>query len=140
MKINTGMVTISPMMVAPACSVGDPLELTCTASVDFIRWNIFRVNEQGTLEMAIINDELINSRDANQMAQTVVDSVIFTFMRTSAQFASPLISTLSIDSVSIGLNGTVVRCMEAGNMTLSASTTIQIIDTSQSELADLNHS
>ena len=102
--------------------------------------HIFRVNEQGTLEMAVINDELINSRDANQMAQTVVDSVTFTFMRTSAQFASPLISTLSIDSVSIGLNGIVVRCMGAGNMTLSASTTIQIIDTSQSELANLNHS
>ena len=32
-----GMVKLSPEMVAPVCHVGDPLLLTCTASVEFIR-------------------------------------------------------------------------------------------------------
>ena len=55
-------------------------------------------------------------------------------MRTSEQGAiSPMISTLSIDSVSIGLNGTVVRCADLTDSMISASTTIQIIDTGQSE-------
>ena len=130
-SVQVAMLTLSPMMVAPVCRVGDPLNLTCTASVDFISWSIFRANEQGKA----INDELINSIDDNQMSQTVVNSAMFTFARTSAQGATPLISTLSIDNVSIGLNGTVVRCMEAGNMMSSASTTIQIIDTSQSKFA-----
>ena len=101
------MVTLYPMMLAPVCCVGDPLQLTCTATVEFISWSAFRISEQGTLEMEI-SDEPINSRDANQMAQTVVNSAMFTFNRSSACGASPLISTLSIDSVSIGLNGTLM--------------------------------
>ena len=128
------MVTLSPMMVAPVCRVGDPLQLTCTATVEFISWSIFQISEQGTLEMEI-NDELINSRDDNQMTQTVVNSATFTFSRSSARGASPLISTLSIDSVSIGLNGTVVHCSDVANSGILASSTIQIVDTSQSKLA-----
>ena len=130
------------MTVAPVCHVGDQLQITCTAMVDQesgIRWNAFRVNEQTTLEQ-IISDVFIHPRpSSNQRTSvmpTTVDSVMFTFMRTSEQGAtSPLISTLSIDSVSIGLNGTVVRCSDLTDSMISASTTIQIIDTSQSEFA-----
>ena len=46
----TGMVTLSPMMVAPVCCVGDPLQLTCTASIEFMRWSIVVVNEHGVEE------------------------------------------------------------------------------------------
>jgi hypothetical protein len=131
------------MTVAPVCHVGDPLELTCTASIDFIIWTISRVNEKGMLEKAI-NDEPINSEDLLQMLQPVVISLAtFTFMRTSAQGELPLISTLSIESVSIGLNGTVVNCTDGRsreeNKSIPVSTTIQIIDTSQSELAYHNN-
>ena len=46
---------------------------------------------------------------------------------------------LSIDSVTIGLNGTVIHCMEAeGSMPASKSTIIQVIDATNSELAS-NH-
>ena len=124
------------MMAAPVCHVGDQLQITCTAMVDNVRWNVFRVNEQATPEQ-IVSDVLILSTSSNNQRHSVtVDSVTFTFMRTSQQGAtSPLISTLSIDSVSIGLNGTVVRCADLANpMTSVSSTTIQIIDTSQSEL------
>ena len=129
-SLNAGMVTLSPMTVAPVCRVGDPLQLTCTATVEFISWNVFRISEQGTHEMKI-NDELINSRDSNQMAHTAVNSSTFTFSRSSAQGATPLISTLSIDSVNIGLNETVVQCSDVVNTTVSALTTIQIIDISE---------
>ena len=124
MKLYSGMVTLSPMSVAPVCDVGDPLQLTCTASVEFIRWNITVVNDQGITEEITVN---INSGDTSQqMSQRIINSTIFTFMRTSTRFASPLVSTLSIDSVSIDLNGTVIRCMEVGGSMASASTTIQI--------------
>ena len=123
------MVTLSPVMVAPVCRVGEPLQITCTASVEFIKWNILQANEQGTLVEA--TSAQINSRDANQMSHIVVNSAEFTFTRTSARGDSSLISTLSIDSVSIGLNGTVVRCSDVGNPMTSASTTIKIIDISE---------
>ena len=48
--IYVGTLTLSPMTVVPVCHVGDQLTLTCNASVQFIRWSIRLVNEQGTLE------------------------------------------------------------------------------------------
>ena len=64
MKLHSGMVTLSPMWVAPVCDVGDPLQLTCTASVEFIRWNIIMVvNDQGISEEITAN---INSGDTSQ--------------------------------------------------------------------------
>ena len=58
------------MNVAPVCHVGDPLQLTCTASIEFISWSIFHINEQGMLVRAII-DEPINSRDRIQMPDPI---------------------------------------------------------------------
>ena len=122
------MVTLSPspMTVVPVCHVGDPLQITCTASVEFMQWSILRINELGTLEK-ITNDVILSSTSSNMMMQRV-NSVLFTFMRVSAQEALPLISTLSVDSVSTDLNGTVVHCLDVGNLTSNASTTIEIID------------
>ena len=121
------------MVVAPVCHIGDPLEVTCTASVESIRWSIFRViNDQGTLSQ-ITNSVLIDSMDDNQQKSSEVGSVTLTYARISAPGTSPLVSTLSIDSVSISLNGTVVNCSDVSNSMTSALTTIQIIDTSQSE-------
>ena len=120
-----GMVILSPMSVAPVCNVGDPLQLMCNASVEFIRWNVLQSNEQGTLEE--VANVQINTRDISvQMSEREVDSATLTFMRLSARNATPLVSTLSIDSVSIGLNGTVVKCSNVSNPTKSASTTIYI--------------
>ena len=133
------MVTLSPMTVAPVCHVGDSLRLICTAhNIEFLRWNVLRVNEQGDL-VDVFRGETINSRDMVQMRDTLdpLNSATFTFMRISAQGASPLISTLSIDTISIGLNGTVVRCTDVANPMTSASTTIRIINTRQSELINL---
>ena len=118
------------MTVAPVCHIGDPLLINCTASVQFIKWNIFHVD--GTLEKPVTSAQ-INSLDDNQMSQRTVNSTTFTFTRTSVQGVSPMISTLSIDSVDISLNGTVVRCSDVRNPMTSASITIKIIDTSQSE-------
>ena len=124
------MVTISPVMVAPVCLVGDPLQITCTAPVEFIKWSVFQLHEQ-----ELDNPVQINARDiSQQMSQREVNSAIFTFMRISAQFASPLISTLSIDSVNIRLNETTVKCTDVKNPMSSASTTIQITDSNTSKL------
>ena len=119
------------MTVAPVCRVaGDQLQLTCTASAEFLEWSLTVTNEQG-------RDEEIttfsNSRDpSDQFTERTVNSTVFIFRRVSAQGSSPLISTLSINSVSSGLNGVVVHCMDATNSMASApvSTTIHIIDTS----------
>ena len=61
--IFTGMLTLSPMSVAPVCHVGDPLNLTCMAFAEFqIEWSIRLVNEQGILKDIIAYS---NSRDTS---------------------------------------------------------------------------
>ena len=122
-----GIVILSPnMSVAPVCRIGDPLHLTCTTSVEFLEWHMRVINEQGRLhEITAFS----NSRDvARQLTLMVVNDTSFTFMRTSARNDTPLVSTLAINSTSIGLNGTVVRCRDANNPITSASTTLQIFD------------
>ena len=128
------MLTLSPVMVAPVCHVGDPLLLTCTAtiaSIDHLEWNFMVVNEYGRLEEITA---YTNSIDPTRQLQTqiTINLTTFTFMRTSARWATPLVSTLSIDSVNIGLNGTVVRCLDLRNLAQLASTTIYVIDISES--------
>ena len=117
-----GTVTLSPMMVAPVCHVGDCLNLTCTASVEFITWSFRVVDEQGGDE-----EITIFSSTSDLSMPTVVNSTTFTLIRNSPQSVLPLIVTLSIDSVGISLNGTVVNCIDTRNSMISASTTIQII-------------
>ena len=122
------MLTLFPMMVAPVCRVRDPFQLTCTASVEFIRWSIVVVNEQGMEEEITVSR---NSRDSSPPPrERIINSTTFTFTRTSAEDVLPLISTLTINSTSIGLNGTVVHCVDAINPMSSASTTIYIINIS----------
>ena len=117
------------------CRVGDPLQLMCTASLQFIQWNIVVTNEQGMEEEITVSR---NSRDSSPPPrERIINSTTFTFSRISAEGILPLISTLAINSISISLNGTVVRCRDAdinnsGTMT-STSTVIKII--SNSELA-----
>ena len=42
----TGLVEISPSVIAPVCQVGDPLELTCpTTTGMFHRWNFIVIPE-----------------------------------------------------------------------------------------------
>ena len=122
------MLTLSPLMVVPVCRVGAPLQITFTASVKFIRWSLVVINEHGMEEDITVSR---NSRDPNpRPIEGIINSTTFTFTRTSAEDLLPLISTLSINSASIGLNGTVIHCMDVINPMTSASTTIQIINTS----------
>ena len=116
------------MMVAPVCHVGDPLQLTCTASVEFISWSFTMVTKQSRQEEITIFST--SRAPSNQSMHIVVNFTTFTLMRNSPQSVLPLVVTLSIDSVSVGLNGTVVNCINTRNSTPSVSITIQIIDTS----------
>ena len=128
-----GMLTLSPMMVAPVCLVRDPLQLMCTATapLQFLEWSIMVVDEHGRLEEITAYSNLRD--ETEQLTEITVNSTTFSFRRISARFASPLTSILSIDSVSIGLNGTVVRCWDTVNSSTSATTTLQIIGTHNSE-------
>ena len=90
-------------------------------------------NEQGMEEEITVSR---NSRDSSPPPrERIINSTKFIFSRISGVGVLPLISTLAINSTTIGLNGTVVRCRDADNPMASVSTTINIIDTNNSKFA-----
>ena len=89
------------------------------------------VNQQGENEP--VNTFSTTGALSNQSEWIQVNSTTFNLTRNSSRNVLPLIVTLSIDSVSIGLNGTVVTCRDTGSSMTSASTTIQIIDNNYGE-------
>ena len=116
------------------CPIGDPLQLTCTASVQFIRWSIFRViNDQGT-PSEITNSVLIDNSDDNQMKSRERSGCHYIhFHENFCSIARSFTSIWSLhfplhDSVNFSLDGAIVRCLDVANpiMTL-ASTNIQIV-------------
>ena len=133
MHADTATVTILPGSVVRVCQARDPLEFTCTTNGTFIMWSFTARNSLGRLTE--YGPTFINAEDKSQQTSVIrVNSSTFTFMRTSAQASSPLVSTLVINSSSVNrdLNGTVVNCTDTGT-SMTASTTIHYVDKSTSQ-------
>ena len=124
-NISTGVVVISPSPVAAVCQEGDQLELTCTSSDIFLRWEITVFPENMTYVQAPITSVGASGIPPPLM----ISGSMITFSRLSGPNVLPLISRVTVASVSIGLNGTVVKCFEGSTSTdIVTTTTIRIID------------
>ena len=122
--------TISPPGIASVCN-GDQLELMCNTTGRLLEWRFFQADETGTTrEFARRGITADGPHDIQTFNQTVLNSTIFTFLRTSAQDSLVLTSKVVIRTVrDISLNGTVVICMDVASPSMeSSSTTIMIIN------------
>ena len=119
---STGVVEISPSVVAPVCQAGDQLELTCSVAGVFLRWEFTVILEDGRSRtfMPVVTAGGSSGVQPPRMA----NSTRFTFSRLSIQ---PLTSTMTINNVSEGLNGVQMNCVDV-ETSESATTTIQIVD------------
>ena len=118
---------VSPSLVAAVCQERDQLELTCTLSNIFLRWE-FTVFPENISHAAIITSA---GTSGIPPPLTISDSMI-TFSRLSGPNVLPLISRATVALVSIGLDGTVVNCFEGSTSTdVVATTVIRIIDPGQ---------
>ena len=120
----TGVVEISPSAVAPVCQAGDQLELICTSSGTIHTWEFTIFPENMTYSASVIS-----AGPSGVPPPVTISSSMITFSRLSAQNSSPLVSRITVSSVSSGLNGTVVKCVEGISSTAIA--TIRIIDAGQ---------
>ena len=118
-----GAVIISPPGVAPVCD-GDQLELTCTTTGRQLEWrfSVIRGNETTATEFSRIIQATGSASDA--MTQLVVNSIVFSFSRTSAEDSLPVMSRLLITSVSRSLNGTVINCEDLDTSEISSTTVV----------------
>ena len=121
------MVEISPSSVAAVCHEEDQLEMTCTSSGVFLRWE-FTVFPENISHTAIIT----SAGTSGIPPPLTISGSMITFSRLSGPNVLPLISRATVASVSIGLNGTVVNCFEGSTSTdVVATTVIRIIDPGQ---------
>ena len=123
--LSEGVVEISPSAVAPVCQVGDQLELTCTTTGLFLRWEITNFPEN----MTHVQTPITSVGNSGIPPPLMISSSTITFSRLSGPNSSPLISRAVVNPVSSGLTGTVVNCFEGSSSTDTvATTTIQVID------------
>ena len=115
------MALLSPSEVAVVCRAGDRLELTCSTTGSLLQWSLLLFNNEGALRTYTRHITSIDK--SQQMSQLTVNSSVFYFSRISIQGDLTLISTLIINPVSIGLEGTMVNCTEVGNSVNTSSVT-----------------
>ena len=121
------MVEITPSVIAPVCHTGDQLELRCTSPGVLLTWQVTATAENGapatyTRSVTSVGPSgLVNSQPL-----TINSTIVFTFSRLSSRDDLPLVSGMTINSVSEGLNGVAVNCTDVST-TESATSTIHII-------------
>ena len=113
-------------MAAPVFQAGDQLVLTCSVTGAFLRWEFTVIRESGSPVTFMPN--VIADGPSGVASPVMVNSTTFTFSRLSAQDSSPLISWMTINHVSEGLNGVQMSCMDV-EASQSATTIIRILDT-----------
>ena len=111
-------------MVAPVCQSGDQLELTCTTSGVIQTWQLVSNPESG----AVTQLQQVSSAGSSGLdsGPRIINSITFNSSRLSSQGSSPLISRMTVNPVSEGLNGSEVNCVDT-LASESATTTILII-------------
>ena len=102
------------------CQAGDQLELTCSVTGIFLRWEFSVHGTQMPFGTAIVSA----GGPSGVPPPVVVNSTRFTFSRLSTQ---PLTSTMTVSTISEGLNGVQVNCVDI-ETSESATTTIRIVD------------
>ena len=118
-----GATTISPSEKAPVCS-GGQLEVICNTTWD-LEWgfNVFRENATTLIRVSRVIPSVQPSPETSQL----INSTRFYFSKTSAEGASPVMSKLLINSVSRGLNGTVIYCEDLITGDLASTTVIVMV-------------
>ena len=116
---------IFPSVVAPVCSDGDRLELTCTTSGKLHTWQLIVNPENGVAAMKQVSS--IGSTGVDSQPLIINSTIMITFSRLSRQGISPLISRMTVNPVTEGLNSSQVNCVNTQVSSESARTTIYII-------------
>jgi hypothetical protein len=110
-------VTVSPSGIASVCN-GDSLELNCTTSGSILEWSFAPITFVYKRALSTTNQP---------PEPLLIDETRFTFSRLSAANSLPLVSTLLIDPVNMGLNGTEVNCTDVDTSEI-VTTIITIIN------------
>ena len=116
---------LSPSPVAPVCQAGDQLELTCNTTAGIAiehRWE-FTVFPENVTHTGRPVESIGVSGIPPLLA---INTSTITFSRLSGPNDLSLISRVTVNPVSIGVNGTVVKCIDIDTNSV-AITTIYIL-------------
>ena len=122
----TGVVEISPSVIAPVCQAGDQLKLTCSTLGVLHTWRFTAITESGAA-MTFTRSVSSHGPTGVDSQPLIINSTIhFTYSRLSSQNILPLVSRITVNPMTEGLNGTRVNCFD-GITSEQMATTIHII-------------
>ena len=110
-----------------AVCLDEQLMLTCQTTMDRrLSWDIYIPHHDRSYS------KLYAYEGARDTSSVEVDAMVtLTFDRTSESEVFPLISQLSVNNVTIHLNGTMINCTERTLRNIILQKTIHIIDTGE---------
>ena len=125
---------LSPSGVARVCS-GEELAITCSTDRSFLEWNVTIVSPES--EQNVSRSRLISS--VGSIDPLRINMRTFNISRTTNALdgSSASLQSIIVITVTVDLNGTVVRCTDIGSSLAEKSTsavTVHVIRTDQGEL------
>ena len=126
--IVMGVVMLSPSSDLISVCNGDQLQVTCSTTETFLRWNITLAHDQNEASNAINSfTRTVSWLSVTSLVSPVVtNSVMIGLHRSSAKDELPLVSSLTISSVSAIFNHTLLTCTELTSSAESATTLVHI--------------
>ena len=124
MVLNTIIVvSLSPTRVAAVCP-GEGLNLTCSTTSPFLRWQVTLPHSNGlyTAEKILTSTSVVS--DIRTLNGTVIN-----FTRTFGDNNELLMSTMSVMNVPLNMSGTLVNCsgVEHDGNTSTVTTVIEVM-------------
>ena len=114
MSSKSTVVTISPSGNSLVCA-GDQLELTCSLTdpgSSLLEWTF----APSTIFMDLTHRAIDANSESDKTPSVMINSTLFTFSVISPRAYLPLVSTLTINPLTTGLNGIVINCTDVSMM------------------------
>ena len=107
--------------VLTVCAGGD-ISLTCTINATIVEWSVTAPHRHSLTRLLSIN-----TRTTVRETIPVSGIVVFEIIKVSNRGDLPLVSKLSANNVSAGVNGTLIKCREESHESLNTSMGMETI-------------
>ena len=124
-QILAGFGSQFPSYLISVCN-GDQLTLTCSTTETFLRWSITLAQDEALNSINTFTRTVSSLSVTSLVSPVLTNSVMIDLHRSSVKDELPLVSSLTISSVSAIFNRTLLTCMELTSSAESATALVHI--------------
>ena len=113
MVASAGVLASTPYEISSVCP-GDQITLTCSSSIHILQWSIILPTfEQQPVTRLFTSTRQATIVESFEFSQR--DTIVFHFLRRSDFNTTPLVTSLIMENIPAGANGTNVSCRDTHN-------------------------